>query len=161
MFSAPSSVICKLERLQRNFLWDAADGAKKFHLVLWENWHPLNSGEDSGDLKVFNKSLWAKWLWRYGIEGWREGIDTWFSMLARWTILISYCPVYASLFDTPPYALSRLSKFLSIRGKHFFYSLTYKCDSFIESKHVNSYWLVSSDKKIQFRFFLFCRVWVM
>lgn len=33
MFNAPCYVIGKIERLQRDFLWDAADGAKKFHLV--------------------------------------------------------------------------------------------------------------------------------
>lgn len=26
----------KLGRIQRNSLWDAADGARKFHLVWWE-----------------------------------------------------------------------------------------------------------------------------
>ncbi|PHT58232.1 hypothetical protein CQW23_00595 [Capsicum baccatum] len=30
------SVIGKLERMQRDFLWDVTDGAKNFHLVRWE-----------------------------------------------------------------------------------------------------------------------------
>lgn len=36
LFNAPTSVIGKLEKLQRNFLWDAVDETKKFHLVCWE-----------------------------------------------------------------------------------------------------------------------------
>ncbi|KAF3672124.1 hypothetical protein FXO38_06262 [Capsicum annuum] len=35
LFNTPS-VIGKLERMQRDFLWDVTDGAKNFHLVRWE-----------------------------------------------------------------------------------------------------------------------------
>nr|XP_033516407.1 uncharacterized protein LOC117280772 [Nicotiana tomentosiformis] len=35
-WQAPVSIIDKLEHLQRNFLWDAADETRKFHLVNWQ-----------------------------------------------------------------------------------------------------------------------------
>nr|XP_016462067.1 PREDICTED: uncharacterized protein LOC107785308 [Nicotiana tabacum] len=33
LLQAPAIITEKLERLQRNFLWDAVDGTRKFHLV--------------------------------------------------------------------------------------------------------------------------------
>ncbi|XP_009599850.2 uncharacterized protein [Nicotiana tomentosiformis] len=79
LLQAPVSITEKLERLQRNFLWDAADGTRKFHLV---NWQTVTSPKKWGglgvkDLRVFNRALLGKWLWRFGVEEhalWREVI---------------------------------------------------------------------------------------
>ncbi|XP_075080405.1 uncharacterized protein LOC142165916 [Nicotiana tabacum] len=77
LLQAPVSITEKLERLQRNFLWDAADGTRKFHLV---NWQTVTSPKKWGglgvkDLRVFNKAFLGKWLWRFGVEEhalWKE-----------------------------------------------------------------------------------------
>ncbi|KAK6795998.1 hypothetical protein RDI58_009453 [Solanum bulbocastanum] len=34
--AAPTVVTKKLEKIQMRFLWDAANGARKFHLVRWK-----------------------------------------------------------------------------------------------------------------------------
>nr|XP_016433471.1 PREDICTED: uncharacterized protein LOC107759971 [Nicotiana tabacum] len=75
MLQAPVSIIEKLERFQRNFLWDAADGTRKFYLV---NWQTITSPKRWGglgvkDLRVFNRALLGKWLWRFGVECSVEG----------------------------------------------------------------------------------------
>ncbi|XP_075104397.1 uncharacterized protein LOC142178543 [Nicotiana tabacum] len=48
LLQAPASITDKLERLQRNFLWDAADGTRKFHLV---NWQTVTTPKKWGDLE--------------------------------------------------------------------------------------------------------------
>lgn len=60
----PTFVIGKLERLQRNFIWDVADGAKKFHLVRRDTMTSPKwwGGFRFKDSKVFNKALLHKWF---------------------------------------------------------------------------------------------------
>lgn len=51
LFHALALVIEKLAKIQRNFLWDAADGARKFHLVRWEVVTSPKNGE-GWELKI-------------------------------------------------------------------------------------------------------------
>ena len=66
LFTIPTHVANKIERLQRDFLW----GDSKTHLVGWDKvCAPLkNGGLGVRKLTTFNKALLEKWLWRFGIE---------------------------------------------------------------------------------------------
>ena len=66
LFTIPTHVANKIERLQRDFLW----GDSKTHLVGWDKvCAPLeNGGLGVRKLISFNKALLGKWLWRFGIE---------------------------------------------------------------------------------------------
>lgn len=64
---APGSVICKLERLLRKFIWEGGKGnEKKLHLISWDK---IQKPCDEGGLQVRNLSiqnlaLGAKFLWQ-------------------------------------------------------------------------------------------------
>jgi hypothetical protein len=70
LFPIPSSVAIRIDKIQRDFLWGGIGEGKKFHLI---NWHqvcqPLKSGGlGFQNIRVFNRALLGKWLWRYGTE---------------------------------------------------------------------------------------------
>ena len=81
LFPLPKSVACRIEKLQRDFLWGGIGDEHKYHLV---NWHqvctPLQyGGLGIRNLSTFNKALLGKWLWRYGADHealWRRVVDS-------------------------------------------------------------------------------------
>jgi hypothetical protein len=74
------SVAKRIERLQREFLWQGSGEEFKFHLV---NWNQICAPLWYGDLEVrslliFYQALLGKWLWRFGVEWealWRRVIE--------------------------------------------------------------------------------------
>ena len=70
LFTIPTHVANKIEKLQRDFLW----GDSKTHLLGWDKvCMPIIR-----KLTTFNKALLGKWLWHFGIEEnrlWRRVVD--------------------------------------------------------------------------------------
>lgn len=70
LFLIPASVAKKLEKLQRDFLWAGLGDEQKMNLVNWET--ICSSKKDGGlgfrPLRVFNKALLGKWMWRFSTE---------------------------------------------------------------------------------------------
>ena len=66
LFTIPTHVANKIEKLQRDFLW----GDSKTHLIEWDKvCAPIaNGGLGIRKLTTFNKALLGKWLWRFGKE---------------------------------------------------------------------------------------------
>ena len=64
LFTIPTLVANKIEKLQRDFLW----GDTKTHLLGWDKVCMPNGGLGIRKLTTFNKALLGKWLWRFGIE---------------------------------------------------------------------------------------------
>jgi hypothetical protein len=77
LFTIPISVVRRIEKLQRDFLWGDMGDEVKHHLVGWDK---VCTPKEVGGLGVrslilTNKALLGKWLWRFGMEGdhlWRR-----------------------------------------------------------------------------------------
>jgi hypothetical protein len=69
-FPIPSCVANRIEKLHRDFLWGGVGEEFKYHLVSWsEGCSPiLEGGLGIRNLRIFNKALLGKWLWRYAHE---------------------------------------------------------------------------------------------
>jgi hypothetical protein len=70
LFTIPISVVRRIEKLQRVFLWGGMGDEFKHHLVGWDTVCTL---KEAGGLGVriliwTNKALLGKWLWRFGLE---------------------------------------------------------------------------------------------
>ena len=76
----PGKVAKRIEKLQRDFMWNGIGGEPKMHLVNWAKvCRPLQDGGlGIRRLGNFNSALLGKWLWRYGMETdalWRRVIE--------------------------------------------------------------------------------------
>jgi len=76
LFLILASVANRIEKLQRNFLWARIGDEFKYHLVSSTKvYSPISEGGLAiRNLRMFNRALLGKWLWRFGIErdGWRR-----------------------------------------------------------------------------------------
>jgi hypothetical protein len=81
LFSIPTRVANRFEKLQRNFLWGGIGEKFKYHLVRQDKvCSPISEGGLSiRNLRTFNRAPLGKWLWRYGSEQdawWRVVVDS-------------------------------------------------------------------------------------
>ncbi|CAI0385094.1 unnamed protein product [Linum tenue] len=77
LFRAPCSVLNRIERIQRRFIWCGTDDSKRGALVRWDlcRARKTDGGLGVRDLKSCNRALLCKWLWKFGVERgkwWRE-----------------------------------------------------------------------------------------
>jgi len=118
LFPIPVSVAKKLERLQRNFLWNGMGDETKFHLV---NWHRICSPIKAGGLGVcnvinFNQALLGKWIWRFSQERdalWRSVIEVKYeSVRGGWCSLPVTGPYGVSVWKFIRRGWDNVAKFL-------------------------------------------------
>jgi hypothetical protein len=93
LFPIPISVANRIEKLYRDFLWGGLGDDFKYHLVSWSMVciPTREGGLGIRNLRLFNKALLGKWLWRYEHEKealWRSVVDAKFgSLQAGWCSL--------------------------------------------------------------------------
>ncbi|RVW23310.1 putative ribonuclease H protein [Vitis vinifera] len=70
LFRMPKSVVKRLEKIQRDFLWGGGSLERKVHLI---NWEVVCTSKEKGGLGMrridsLNKALLGKWVWRFVVE---------------------------------------------------------------------------------------------
>ncbi|RVW57146.1 putative ribonuclease H protein [Vitis vinifera] len=70
IFRMPKSVVKRLEKLQRDFLWGGGSTGRKIHLI---NWKVVCTQKEKRGLGIrrmglLNKALLGKWIWRFAVE---------------------------------------------------------------------------------------------
>ncbi|XP_026458788.1 uncharacterized protein LOC113359352 [Papaver somniferum] len=70
LFEMPSSVVKKLDKIMRNFLWHDNKDKRKIHPVKWVvlSRRKKCGGLGIKNLQKFNQALLSKWSWRYAVE---------------------------------------------------------------------------------------------
>ena len=69
IFRLPKGVKSRLEKIQRNFLWEGGNSGRKPHLINWK----IVCAEKEGSLGIrnlstINRALLEKWTWRFSVE---------------------------------------------------------------------------------------------
>jgi len=105
IFHIPQSVVQRLDKIRRNFLWQGNKERKGFHLVKWKN--IIRSKEQGGlgikKLKYQSKALKVKWLWRYHQEDqalWYRVIKSKYEQLNTWVTKEVNTPYGISLWKS-------------------------------------------------------------
>lgn len=67
LFKIPAKTAGHIEKLHRNFLWNDQNAKRGIHSIRWHKVQlPLyEGGLNLIEMRVKNKSLLAKWVWRY------------------------------------------------------------------------------------------------
>ncbi|KAH1040222.1 hypothetical protein J1N35_041965 [Gossypium stocksii] len=70
LFQAPATVIRKINKIRKNFLWENLDGNKNMAMIRWNIVckPKVKGGAGVANLGIKNKALLAKWNWRFAIE---------------------------------------------------------------------------------------------
>jgi len=70
LFTIPASIVSRLEKIIRDFLWNSNDNGNGLHWVSWnEVCRPKHEGGlGIRPLRVINDALKTKWLWRFAKE---------------------------------------------------------------------------------------------
>ncbi|KAJ9686999.1 hypothetical protein PVL29_015736 [Vitis rotundifolia] len=80
LFRMPKSVVKRIEKLQKDFLWGGGSLERKIHLI---NWEVVCTQKEKGGLGIWkidllNKALLGKWIWRFAYEKdffWKKVIE--------------------------------------------------------------------------------------
>ncbi|XP_019257785.1 PREDICTED: uncharacterized protein LOC109236002 [Nicotiana attenuata] len=89
LFPIPTKIEKRINVMRRNFIWQGNKEKGGYHLV---NWKVLTQAKKSGglgirNLRLHNKSLLMKWLWRFGREDetlWRQVIIEKYGLEGQW-----------------------------------------------------------------------------
>ncbi|KAJ0805636.1 putative RNA-directed DNA polymerase [Helianthus annuus] len=89
LYKAPKKIISDLEAMIKKFLWGGSGEVKKIHWVAWEkvSCQKKFGGLGLSKLEVTNKSLLAKWGWRFKTEEnklWKKVIVALHSSRSGW-----------------------------------------------------------------------------
>ncbi|RVX12905.1 putative ribonuclease H protein [Vitis vinifera] len=70
LFRMPKLVAKRLEKLQRDFLWEGGSLERKIHLINWEVvcTQKEKGGLDIRKIDLLNKALLGKWIWGFAFE---------------------------------------------------------------------------------------------
>lgn len=89
LFVIPILVANRIERCQRDFIWGKRNLKEGIHLVAWDDMCKSRKKDGLGIVKmrVMNKALLSKWLWRFGKEEnslWRQVIASKYGLQNAW-----------------------------------------------------------------------------